>query len=332
MKNQKLLTRVAIFIGLLVFISGCAALRYASGPSEILLRFKLTPTETLKYTTVLQGSGNTQVIRPDQPEFNRKVNFTQRLQFSQTTSKIVKDPNKKEADFYQVTLQYDDIAVEVAIDGEKKPRISKNIETAKLSLIKRPITYLKSGRGVIKRVEGFNTLVSEFMKKKPIGEEQDVVVSTGILRSIGQFVQRAVSQNVRSFPEKPVKVGNSWRDEVIQDIPFMGEIKSTYTGKLVGFEKINNKLCVKIRYTHEMASVRGHQKQFGGIGFSQKIKGKGYHYLSVEGNQTAYLVKTTGEVTSELEMIREVTFPDGRKAPVKSIARMKLKSTLDLVD
>ena len=306
-----------------VLLSGCAALTTRSLPKHILLRYKLVPNESLKYKAVLNGSGRIEIRREQEATLKRKVGFTQTLFYNQTTA-------KRASDFSQIKLTYDDINIQVSIDDKEQPNVSANLEASKQLLLNQNITFLRSDRGEIKDIAGFDNIAQEFLRNKPLGEDKDVVISTGVFRSMNQFIQRSVSQNVRSFPEETVQKGHSWEEEIEQDIPMLGKVMSKYSGKLVGFEKVNNTLCAKIRYNHEMVTPLAAQ-EFKGMQFKQKITGQGYHYFSIEGSKTAYLIKTTSRVSSDLEIQREMLKADGTSETVKNIVSMKLDSIVELI-
>lgn len=131
-----------------------------------------------------------------------------------------------------------------------------------------------------------------------------------ILESEGMDQGNFNQMQVR-FPNKPVKVGDSWNSEIQPNPQLPIPLKVKYT--LVGFEKVDGYDCAVLQ-----SNVTSDQGQAGSINLNVKADGKIW-FAYKEG------IMVKNEVTSNMVMVMESDMGGGKKEKIDTRMNLVLK-------
>jgi len=123
------------------------------------------------------------------------------------------------------------------------------------------------------------------------------------------------------FPERDLKVGDSWRATEKMKAGPLGEIPITYSGKLTGFKNYKGANCAVVLMTFE-APLDLSGMGSGELSGSGKLAGTLNMYMDLKRGQEVY-------VTGEMVFLQKMTVPMGQQSTeVNTTMKMNLKQYL----
>ena len=317
-------TVILFFVALLV-IAGCT-------PKVVKLENRYIPGEILRYRMEASGKGAMTLSGLPEEKEAKSIDMDIYLEMD-SSQKVLAVDEEGTAD---LELSYDRLTEKITSVGQTMEIIAdKNVTIMRQN---GKVIYDSTAPGAEGRPSPFKGLIEQSMSMKvtKTGKILEIKGLEGLKRVMPQLdIQGMIKQSQPAFPEKEVRIGESWTQDVELPLPQVGKpvtIETEYT--LKGFEKINGYNCARIEVKADVLltdlvfdmSLGKPQTEVGMVidRLSQKTEGMLY-FAHKEG----IVVKSDQDVDMSMEMTTKM-----KRAKVetemKTGMNMKMKVVMEL--
>jgi Family of unknown function (DUF6263) len=195
--------------------------------------------------------------------------------------------------------------------------------TTMSAMIGESITIVLSPSGTVTKVEGMSRIFDKVMKSMP-QDPMAAQVSGQLKASLGDDAMKAMfAQSFATFPDHPVKPGETWTGQFPINNPMFGATTTTRTSTLLGIEASIARIGVVLSMKRDAGAAPTNP-----MGMTMNLgdsKSKGEILFDVAKGR---VVKSTLE--TDLAMTMSMPTPDGGKIETKNNGRVTV--TMEIVD
>ncbi len=316
---------IALFFVALLVVIGCA-------PKAVKLENKYIPGETLRYR--IEASGKGAMTLSGLPEEKKAMSIDIDIHLEMDSSqKVLAVDEEGTAD---LELSYDRLIEKIISAGQTMEIIAD--KNATIIRQNGKVIYDSTAPGEKLKPSPFEGLIGQSMTMKvtKTGKILEVKGLEGLKRLMPQFdIQGMIKQSQPAFPEKKVRIEESWVQKTELPLPQVGKpvtIETKYT--LKGFEKIKGYNCARIEAKVDVLltdlvfdmSLGKPQTEVKMVidRLSQKMEGMLY-FAYKEGK----LIKSDQDMDMSMEMTTKIK-REGKKTEMKTNMNMKMKVVMEL--
>lgn len=317
-------TVVLFFVALLVF-AGCA-------PKAVRLENRYISGEILRYR--MEASGKGAMTLSGLPEEKEATSRDMDIHLEMDSSQKVLAVDEEGT--AELEFSYDRLIEKITSAGQTMEIIAD--KNATIMRQNGKVIYDSTAPEAQERPSPLKGLIGQSMSMKVTksGKILEAKGLEGLKKLMPQLdIQGMIKQSQPAFPEKKVRIGESWTQDVELPLPQVGKpvtIETKYT--LKGFEKVKGYNCARIEAKVDTLltdlvfdmSLGKPQTEVGMVidRLSQKTEGMLY-FAHKEGK----LVKSDQDVDMSMEMTTKMK-REGKEMEIKTKMDMKMKVVMEL--
>jgi hypothetical protein len=247
--NNRLVAAGVLAAGLM---SGLAA---AASAQELTLRYRWTKGEEVRYRMTQESTATISGLPGGMPDMNVVTTMSQVVR--SVVENVAPDGSATIRHTYEsVRMNMDSPMAKMAYDSTAKDMAAGDpmMKDMFSAMIGESFVLVMSPTGAVQKVEGMGALMEKMFKKMP----QDPAAA-GMLNGIkssftDDAMRQAFSQSSSQFPDRPVKPGDTWSNQLTFNNPMLGATTTSTTSTFGGVEgaggaqmaKITTKLAIKL--------------------------------------------------------------------------------------
>ena len=310
---------------ILLIVAGCA-------PKAVRLENRYIPGEILRYRMEASGKGAMTLSGLPGEKEATSIDMDIHLEMNSSQKVLAVDEEGAAA----LELSYDRLIEKITFAGQTMEIIAD--KNATIMRQNGKVIYDSTVPGAEGRPSPFEGLIGQSMSMKvtKTGKILEVKGFEGLKRLMPQLdIQGMIKQSQPAFPEKKVRIGESWTQDVELPLPQVGKpvtIETKYT--LKGFEKTKGYNCARIEAKVDVLltdlvfdmSLGKPQTEVGMVidRLSQKMEGILYF-----AHKKGKLVKSDQDVDMSMEMTTKMK-RKGKETEMKTKMNMKMKVVMEI--
>lgn len=251
----------------------------------------------------------------------------QSMEMTMTISLVIEKPDAQ--GIRKLSMSFDQICQKMSMGGQvmmdydsAKPADENNM-MAKIfkPLLSAKISADLTAEGKLQNAKGLEELWDTMAKDNP----QLAPVAQQMKKQMGNsMVENLMMQAGKTYPDKPVGVGDTWKSEIKMDAPMVGPIVMSQDSKLAGVETVDGTKVASIDYVTKGKIDKPSETTMGATKVTIKSLDstqKGTMKVNLETGMAS-----ENKADADMEMSMEMTGQNGQN--VATTTKQKIKTTL----
>jgi hypothetical protein len=299
---------VVVTVALIAGLTGVASAQ------SVTLRYKWTEGEEVKYRLTQQTTATVSGLPNGLG--NMKVDTTMALVVRSVVKEVAADGTVTLEQVYESIRMDINSPMAMAVDSANKDAAADTnpMNAALGAMLGESFVIVVSPRGVVQKVEGLDRLMEKVFKTIP--QNPASAAATQAMRNSlsDESMKQILSQGFAQFPDRAVKVGESWSGESTIANPLFGKATTTTTSTLTAVEGQVAKIAMKLDLKFDPAQAAANP-----VGMAMKVadsNGEGELLFDVAKGQHQ---RSTTRVTTSFSM--SVPGPGGAATSMETVSK-----------
>jgi hypothetical protein len=296
---------------------------------DTAIRYRWTKGETLRYRTTIQNTTTVSGL----PSASGDMNVEQTMvQVSRAVARDVAADGTTilEQLIESVRMDVRSAMGNITIDSTSPdPGANSNPTMAKmmLAMIGEPFTVVVTSTGGVRKVEGFSRIIEKVFANAPQDPASASVLNSMKSSFSDEAFLNTMGQGFTQFPDRPLKPGDSWTNQIAASYPMMGSVTTSIAATLKAIEGTGADQVARVALQLSMKQGQGAPAFANVSGMSMQLGESSGEGDSIFDLARGRLLRSTTRTTMPMTM--SGPGPDGTPFNMKSTVKSTM--TVELI-